>query len=371
MTGAVTSLLTPENDKRAFLQSLTLVLQGPLLASNQVDVAATCRRWRSVLPINRIIFAVSTSDLLRPRSDSAADAVHHRMRVFDSRRESPVTTIIDACDTIVFAPRRTPLPPIKRGLKQNNINLQIAAAQTGLARVETEHVLRVRNDIAFADDRFIDHYLARRARARGDEALFDQRVLIAPYFTLNPFGLERLPFHYSDWFHLGRTTDVRRLWDVPPMRKSEASHYRRHAMPATSGRREQLFWSRWAAEQYLTMHALARAGRPVRLDHHDDLTDARASLDILADNFVIADFAETPILFEKYRHLATAPDMDLLCLSDHDLEALVESRGLRPPEATLAAKIAAAERLLQSEAARRRMPLPRRLLRRIAGAIRT
>ena len=227
-----------------------------------------------------------------------------------------------------MAPPALPLPPIKLDKREaNNVNLQIAAARHGLARATGRHTLRIRNDAVFMTRDFVAQYQRYAGAPRGPSARFRQRLMISWLYTLNPFAAERLPLHFSDWFHFGRTEDVASFWDVPEMTFADATYYRTHAHAAGTNRRERLFLSRLAVEQHFATHGLQRH---IDLRHHNDLSGRDLSIDALLDDFVLCDLAEAAFNFPKYQAEITNPLKVTHCLTPEDWRTLHRYRGVEP-----------------------------------------
>jgi hypothetical protein len=352
---------------QAFKAELSVVLQGPLWDWNYVLIANLCCHWRKLFPDSPLILSLSQTDLVEYAGPGAlaSPKLVSRHRTNATMR-SAMTLIWSACDEVVIAAPALPLPPVKAGLGDNHVNLQIAAAQAGLERVTTQYVLRIRHDMSFVDDSLINFYLSNRVLPRGSDAVFAERILISPLFTLNPLTLERLPYHYSDWFNLGLTRDVRALWTVEPMSMSDATYYKRNNMSPDSNVRERSFIARFAAEQHIVRSAFSRLGMQLALDYHNDPADRERSLRVLSDNFILADLDITKVIFDKYEHVAAAHDIALVCVTHQDWRALAQSAEGNVAD-VFRAKIVAARSLLGRELAASRslnkLPFWRRVAR--------
>jgi hypothetical protein len=242
--------------------------------------------------------------------DASLVPIHRHNGLF----QAALARIKKACDKICLSEGALPLPPIKFDNKVNNINLQIVAAQAGLALTSGLYTLRIRNDMFFASDEFIEFYRLHYSLPRRFSALLQQRVMISPLFTLNPFTMERIPFHFSDWFHFGLTEDIKRIWDVPEMSLRDAVYHntRRHAQH--SNNLERKFRVKFAVEQYISFHFLSKLMPMIRLSYINEPEAAERSMEILLSEFIISDLKEIELVFDKYNKAMKDPNMSLLCI---------------------------------------------------------
>ena len=322
--------------------ALSIVLQGGLSRDNLIETARNCRHWRDVFPRAEIILSVSVSDVLA----SGRPGVVEDLRLaaayeHDGLAQAASTALHDCCDRVVLSPGNLPLPPFKDDSGPNNFNLQLAAAKAGLAQARSKYVLRVRSDLIFPDRRFLHQHLQDRDLPRGASSVFEERVLISWLFTLNPFTVERMPFHFSDWFNFGLLSDVRRLWTVAPMPLSDAVFYSSAEHNASSNRRERQFYSRLGIEQHLYFSFFRRVFPDIQLPRHNDPSSAAASMSILADNFTLCDVLASGVFFDKYRQDALSVEKQFHCVTREDWLRLVQDRSA-PPEAALDASVEAA-----------------------------
>jgi len=205
-------------------------------------------------------------------------------------------------DKFAYARQAFAFPPVFRDGAKSHANHMIEAAQNGLKLASREFVLRVRNDLLFKTDRIIDKYLDLYSNhyRRGEYTFVDMPIMISSLYTLNPFAGGRLPFHYGDWFHFGKTVEVRELWDVPPVDLAFMTYYLTNpSLPGTK-EKERNFFSRLAIEQYVHFTYIAKKINGIHLTHQNDDRSVVQSIKILLDNFMIADVAGLDAYFPKY-----------------------------------------------------------------------
>jgi hypothetical protein len=300
------------------IDELSIVVQGGVFASNIEEVAVHCQHWRALFPKSEVILSVSTSDCLVFQSDVHGGerpdlgkqyAQNHQLR-------TAVRVLLATCDKVALADGALPLPPIKSFIKSaNNGNFQIAAAKRGLNLASRKYVLRIRGDVVFADKSFVDQYLEGESLTRGPTAVLRSRVLISWLFTLNPYSHERMPLHFSDWFHFGLTEDVRQLWDVPPMSYADSVYFRTNLAAPHSNYQERAITTRLAVEQHIMYHAFKPHFPDLILKYYNDLTSVELANDILIDNFNVCDIIKAKMIFPKYEEAFYHDVNNSICVS--------------------------------------------------------
>jgi len=323
---------------------LSIVVQGGVFQGNIAETANICRHWRELFPNAEIVLSLSSTDILDGEIANGRLLNPRIVAQFqrDSTLRAALRVINGSCDLIGMAEDALPLPPIKSDSpKLNNMNLQIAAARRGLELASGKYVLRIRNDLFFQNRNFLHQYEASSLQPRLDAAVFKSRVLISWMFTLNPYTIERLPLHFSDWFHFGLTEDVRRIWKSPYISLKDATHFATAKHPRGSSNAERLFNTRIAVEQHLMLHTFNGTDGAAMLSHHNDHSACDQSIDILLDNFVLCDLSGTGCVFEKYAAEMSDHKWTRHCLTPEDWQSMVQSRDVDYRE-TLKDKIAEA-----------------------------
>ncbi|MBB3957879.1 WavE lipopolysaccharide synthesis family protein [Novosphingobium sediminicola] len=304
--------------------ALTIIVQGGLFKKNIVQVANNCTHWRDLFENAQIICAISSSDFLEIfRTNSEYS---YKIDTKDGLVRDAFAVLLQACDTLSFADAATPLPPIKNDSGICNANLQISTSKRALEVATGEYVLRIRNDMIFYDRNFLDQYVALAGKDRGRFREFRQRVLMSPLFTLNPFGAERMPFHYSDWFHFGLREDVTSIWQVPFMTLSDLLYYHFNDYAPHSNEFEKKFYTRIAVEQHIAFHRFKKKFSEISLDFHNDFRFSKESVEILFDNFVLCNLKEAKIFFEKYNPAINDRIFDHWCITQEDCNAILLDR---------------------------------------------
>ena len=331
------SLTAParQTDARAWLarfdeaRHLSIVVQGSLYDWNFAESATHCAHWRSLFPQAEIILAIANTDMLEGSTGERKDLTEPKLvsvHVNNGLFQTALARLRRSCDKIVLSEGALPLPPIKFDAKTNNVNLQIVAAQAGTERASGEYILRVRSDLVFLTRDFLSSYVENYDLPRRSRCAFRQRVMISPYFTLNPFTMERLPFHYSDWFHFGLSVDVRAIWDVPEMSFADSAHYSVYDHDKSSNHLERRFRVRIAVEQFINFHSLSRKLPGLTLGHHNDDSSSEESMHILLNDFIVGDLSTMKVYFEKYGRRFKEPNLETLCVTYQQWKELNQTR---------------------------------------------
>jgi hypothetical protein len=313
--------------------ALSIVMQGAVFQPNLIETANHCRHWRDLFPAAELILVISVSDVVCASADASATggappaislvAKH----LHDGQLQFALDVIMATCNKVTFAPPTLPLPPIKSDSpKLNNMNFQLEAARQGLALATGRYVLRIRADMIFMNRSFLDQYSAAETMPKGKTAIFQQRVMISWLFTLNPYTNERMPLHFSDWFHFGLATDVRQIWQAPLITLQDSLYYRTHRHTSGSNAAERLFNIRLAVEQHIVYACFKPHFPGLKLDYHNDCSAIDLAMDILLDNFAICDNEHAGCIMEKYAAELTDPAKQIHCITRGDWFAMAAAR---------------------------------------------
>lgn len=308
-------------------KNLSIVLQGGIFKKNSIDVANITSEYRNLFPDAEIVLSVSSSDFLDPSKDELT-TYKNTAKNQDFIRACNILN--SAVDTVVFCGDALPLPPVNIKHPRCNANYQIEAAKCGLQKATREFVLRVRNDFLFKDNSFLIQYKEMSSNPRGMFSVFQERIMICSLFTLNPYAVERLPFHYSDWFHLGKLSDVRLLWNIPHINLNYMTYYMNNPYLPGSNELERHFLAKTAVEQYISFGFFSKKFPNIKLSCHNDIRSRRESIDILLDNFCILDDKKTSVYFPKYMKDFSFRPNEKICISHKSWDLLSRNRQIDP-----------------------------------------
>ena len=106
----------------------------------------------------------------------------------------------------------------------------------GLKKVNTKYSIKIRSDMVFYGDKLINYYL-NTIKTLKKSKFFDSRVLILENGTINPRGIYQMPFHYGDWFYLGTTKDLKKIFSFKFRKQDEilnAFYFKKKNFPIIS-----------------------------------------------------------------------------------------------------------------------------------------
>ena len=96
----------------------------------------------------------------------------------------------------------------------NNMNRQLLSTQSGLDKVKRKYTLKVRSDLILNGNSFLKYFDKFQKRI-DNYKLFERKIIIPSLVTryyINLYkksGWALTPFHFSDWWFLGLTKDVK------------------------------------------------------------------------------------------------------------------------------------------------------------------
>lgn len=302
-------------------EELSILLHGGVFQNRAEELSSYILQYRRNFPNAEIVLSISSSDFLDKKRSS-----FRRLSALTEEGER-FCKIVNACvDKIVFCSDAFVLPPVKEGNANCNVNFLIESVKKGLDVINRKYVLRVRNDILFIDKRFVEEYERLVSIKRGCYSCFSSRVMISSLFTLNPYGAERFPFHFSDWFHFGLLEDVRRLWDVEFVDIKFATYFYFNKPLLGSFAEERKFNFRLAVEQYIIFSFFKKIFPQLSLDVCNDLTSRNESVRILLDNFIVADMGNINMYFPKYARDKYILKNNNVCIMQDTWEYLAKHR---------------------------------------------
>lgn len=328
--------------------NITVMLHGHYDEGNRAWLTEVIRSWRRALPGAQVGMAASQidqnlteaeRDLWRPEDVERAD----------DRRVRLIRQMQPEVDFLVESHPAGVLPPLKFDDKANNCNKMIGAVQAGLSAVDTRWVLRIREDAYIQHPARMGADYEAFARHIGTPKAFRQPVAISPYYTINPFGLERMSFHVSDWYNLGLTEDVADYWNVAPMSFGDATYFEGMPHAPHTNRYERPMRARMPPEMLIATTFAARHG--YRVPHYFNETGYESdALAFMRDNFVMPDPDVIGMGMEKYRKQRNWVLTGLLVISPAEWKILMEGG-----EPAFRAAIRGKERMIRLAEIRRRM----------------
>lgn len=176
----------------------------------------------------------------------------------------------------------------------NNLNRQLVSTIAGLKRASNKYCIKVRSDIRFLSNRFLNYY-NKYPKFEPEFKLFRNRILFSSYFFKRFLGeadywVEPTPFHLSDWFVFGERTDLLMLFDIPLANEPYNTNYLRIHAKMTS--KDNMFGAshQYAPEQYILLNCLRKnVDKLIKMDHIADFTIDNITFSdrFVANNFIV------------------------------------------------------------------------------------
>lgn len=264
---------------------ISIVIQGPILHSTnerapQGITQAVIDQVRRVLPTSKII--VSTWQHERVEQLTKIDVL---LQSPDPQGHDFYTQ-----DAVVMN-------------RLNNCNRLITSTAVGLRHVVTPYVLKIRSDLWLDDADFLK-WFGFYKNQDPNYCIVKEKILGFAIYSLKFEKKNNIvqyrPYHISDWAYFGYTRDVQALYDCPLAPEPETSRwFESHARPVVDIWPERLW--RYSPEQYITSQ-FAERFLGLQLAHGciNDLETCTQSERFVANNFVILDQSQWPLLSLKY-----------------------------------------------------------------------
>lgn len=153
----------------------------------------------------------------------------------------------------------------------NNINKQIECCLKGIEAASNNLILRLRTDQLIFDNSILElwemiEFIPKNTDKRG-------RIITSSIFSINPRYSERMPYHISDMLQLGYKDDLISYFSAPPYPFEYATWYERNAHHPQSNKFEKSFRSRFAVEQWLTLHYMFGDESKFPISYHNEWSD--------------------------------------------------------------------------------------------------
>jgi len=266
---------------------ISFVVQGPFEADR---TPLTIKSIQKVFPGSPIIFSTWEGTKIPEDIAAAVELVFNQDPGSHSRSEDPKS-------------------------KPNNVNRQIVSSHAGLQAVQTDYAVKIRTDFLVLNNNFLQVFGTYQA-FNEEYRVFEERVVVPMFGTRLPYGKHyNLPYHVSDFTVFGRTTDLRKLYDIPLVTEEEFTYMLHH----TELKRETYSINRYNAEQSILLGCLRKQGKDIRFEYSTQI-DAEIeaeSYQYLINNFIPLSFTKYGIVPQK-EHLF--PVNNLLKYTDYITE---------------------------------------------------
>jgi hypothetical protein len=201
--------------------------------------------------------------------------------ILSSWEGSDLSTVEALCDEVVLNTdpgqivQQRSTCGSKPKVRYSNINRQIIATLSGLKRVDTRFVLKIRTDFALNNTGFLNYFNAYQEFDNKFKCV-EQRVLLWNLYTRNPYIKHPLAYHFSDIVMFGLRDDLINIWDIP------------ECLPDHFVNDGEFEYARYAPEQHLWLSFL-RKYHDVDCSHYDTRSKGvqRESENYMLNNVVL------------------------------------------------------------------------------------
>lgn len=186
---------------------------------------------------------------------------------------------------------------------KENTNRQIVSTHSGLLNVQTKYAVKIRTDTPILSNAIIELYYKAQDYYRDPAFSFlEERVIVSSINTIDPNSYIKFPYHISDWFFFGKTTDLLKIWNGKIIPEDE--YFTEQDI------QEKIFCSRgfdfgrFTAEQLVLYYFLKNNG----VDDHNyfcDVSDNKIerSIKCILANFYCSSPKKMGLFFLKYEDL--------------------------------------------------------------------
>lgn len=167
-------------------------------------------------------------------------------------------------------------------LINNNINKQSSCCLNGVLAASHDIVLRMRTDQLLLNDDILKIWdLSKNFPPPPGR---NGKIITSTIFSINPRYSERMPYHISDMLQFGYKDDIISYFSAPRYSFEYATWYERNPHMEYSNKFEKTFRSKFAVEQWLTLHYIFNKEENFPIKFHNDFNDQ--IIDEFENNFI-------------------------------------------------------------------------------------
>lgn len=180
----------------------------------------------------------------------------------------------------------------------SNIKRQIISVKSGLEKIKSKYTLKIRSDCYFNSNKIlkidIENY-----KINNEHSVLKNRIITSSIGTLNQAETSIL-YHYSDWFNLGLTEDLKKLWSNANIEKQDINFFSKFPK-----KKKNIYGKDWdlkyTAEQFIYFKSISNKLRN-GIFHAHDYSKKKLELaeNYLINNFYLVDPDYIDFVFPKY-----------------------------------------------------------------------
>ena len=188
----------------------------------------------------------------------------------------------------------------------NNLNRQLLSTQEGLKKVTRKYTLKLRSDLIIDNINFLKNF--EKYPKRIDEyKLLEHKILVPMLLTRfyynNDKNHSEMPFHISDWWFFGLTSDIKKYFENTALvEEPDFTNYFKKEENRAKCNPYGKIAHKFAPEQYFGLSAFSRAFDDIKMfdasDYSEELMEKFRKC--LLNNFIVLDFKQSGIYLNKY-----------------------------------------------------------------------
>jgi hypothetical protein len=180
----------------------------------------------------------------------------------------------------------------------SNILRQIISVKNGLGKVDTKFTLKIRSDCYFASNKILKLDL-EKYKYDNKFKIFKKRIITSSIGSLNQRNSNIL-YNYSDWFNLGLTNDLKKIWGNVKIDNDDINYFTRY-----SYKKKNFYGKDWdlkfTAEQFIYFKSISKHVEKKILHAHDfSKSKLLAAENYLVNNYFLVDPDSIDFVFPKY-----------------------------------------------------------------------
>ena len=249
------------------MNKISIVLSGPAYSEYSINYAI--EKLTTIFPHSEIIISSNDKNLISNIENS-----------------SRIEKAIFCANTGELPSLKFPGPKDKH--TNNNINKQRECCLRGIEAASNDLVLRLRTDQLVLDDSILKLWKEIESIPRANNK--KGRIITSSIFSINPRYSERMPYHISDMLQFGYKDDLLSYFSAPVYPFEYATWFERNPHTPSSNEYERAFRSKFAVEQWLSMHYIFGEERYFPISYHNewDPDIIEQFEEIISDYFIIA-----------------------------------------------------------------------------------
>lgn len=183
-------------------------------------------------------------------------------------------------------------PGDSQGTNQKNLNRFLYSSQKGCEAASHPLIIRLRSDLNLFSNGlqiFLDQFheldgAVGTPKDRKGYRTVSNRIIMGSVYTVDPAGSFKLPFHISDWWHLGNRNDLLNLYNIPFASLETCGN--------TKYRNEQYIWIKFLQKHGFNVN--------IKFDEDNSKENIQATYESIIDNCFIIDNYKAGIINSKY-----------------------------------------------------------------------